>query len=701
MKNIFSYLFSFLLLSTTISLSAQEYCMKSPTGFGRNATGGAGGSVVKISTRTELSTALKASGASIIIITKDITFGQNEMINEIISNKTILALSGIKLVSTYRDKNGGILGFKAGSNNVIVRNIIFEGPGAYDVDGNDLLQNTGCNNLWVDHCEFYDGVDGNFDNTKTSDNITISWCKFGYKILPKAGGSGGSANHCFSNLVGGASNDFPSDGFYSITFQYCYWSDGCIQRMPRARNAELHILNCYYNITSKNSTGGSTSSLAIGLGAGSNGTTCYVEGTNFKKVSTVLDASYDKVTGKSVATNFINCLKGGSNSGTVLKPTYTYTALDVDNVEEAILSVNGAGATLKVSDSGEVYIGENEEEETLSVPANVNAISESNSVLVTWDAVANATSYKVILSTNGSVESSKTWDFSTWIINANNADANLVLDGVNPRFNYKNATSSEELKFAGGNKIPDTEGLLFSAGADTKLRLGFGTGMIYLNGANISIEIPCKKNEEVIVQGTSGNADATDRGFSVTGATINESGTSANIIGGIMKETGGAGTWSYIATDNNIIIKTITGGMNVTKITVKSQSGSTEEYIVTGETSKNISGLQPNTVYTYQVMAINGNSQSGYSQEKTISTQSASGIKSTISETWSILQQGNDFIVAGLDVESIEVRNIHGIRIISSKGINTINASRLTKGIYLITIRTKDNMVLNKKIVKK
>ncbi len=352
------HLFSIILFFIAIQINAQEYCMSSPTGFGRNATGGTGGKIVKVTTLSELSAALKASGSATIIIMNNITFGQNEMINEVISNKTILALHGVKLVSTYRDKNGGILGFKAGSNNIIVRNITFEGPGAYDVDGNDLLQNTGCSNLWVDHCEFYDGVDGNFDNTKSSDNITISWCKFGYKILPKAGGSGGSDQHCFTDLVGGSATDAPSDGHYSITFQYCYWSDGCIQRMPRARNAELHILNCYYNVTSKSSSGSTTSTLAIGLGAGSNGTTCYVENTDFKKISKVLDASYDKVTGQSVAINFVNCLKGGSNSGTVSKPSYTYTALDVNNVEAAVLSAYGSGATLNVSESGEISAGE-------------------------------------------------------------------------------------------------------------------------------------------------------------------------------------------------------------------------------------------------------------------------------------------------------------------------------------------------------
>jgi pectate lyase len=152
-----------------------DFCMAVPVGYGRNATGGAGGKVVTVASHTELKNALKAAEKSIIIITQNITFGEGAMISEIIKDKTLLGLKGVKLVSTAQTKNGGILGLKAGSTNVIIRNLIFEGPGAYDVDGNDLLSNMGCLNLWVDHCEFYDGVDGNFDNTNSADNISVSW----------------------------------------------------------------------------------------------------------------------------------------------------------------------------------------------------------------------------------------------------------------------------------------------------------------------------------------------------------------------------------------------------------------------------------------------------------------------------------------------------------------------------------------------
>lgn len=313
----------------------------SPIGYGRNATGGAGGSVVTVSSVSALKNALKASGPSIIIVTKNITFGEGDIIKVEATNKTLLGLKGVKLKSTARVTNGGILQLSSGSNNVIIRNLIFEGPGAYDVDGNDLLQNVGCTNLWVDHCEFYDGVDGNFDNTKKADNVTISYCKFGYKIAPLAGGSGGTDDHRFTNVVGSSSSDCPSDGQFSITFQCCYWSDGCKERMPRARNAQLHILNCYYNTST-------SKSLALGLEGGTEGTTCYVEGTNFKKITQVYK-SYG--TGTQNLT-FVNCLNGAANIGSVVRPSYSYTALNVNDVENEVES--NAGATLTVSLDGKV-----------------------------------------------------------------------------------------------------------------------------------------------------------------------------------------------------------------------------------------------------------------------------------------------------------------------------------------------------------
>lgn len=349
MKKLITFL-SFVLFFNNVT--AQNYCMTQPEGFGAAATGGGNATPVTVTNYTAFKNALTSTTAanSVILVSGVIDCLYTTVL---LNNKTIIGLPGARLRNTQitvgdfvtSAQNSGILNIKPGSNNVIIRNLIFEGPGAYDVDGRDNLTADGCTNLWVDHCEFQDGMDGNFDNKGLSDNITVSWCKFTYLKPAIAGGSGGSNDHRFSDLIGSGATDFPSDGHYSITFQNCYWANGCKERMPRARNGEIHILNCYYNT---NVTG----SLAIGLGGGANNLTCYVENTNFANISSVY-RNYNSTDGGTVAIQFSGCLNGTANVGTVSPPTYPYTVIPVNDVATYIPNIScGAGATLNVSSTG-------------------------------------------------------------------------------------------------------------------------------------------------------------------------------------------------------------------------------------------------------------------------------------------------------------------------------------------------------------
>lgn len=333
--------------------SGQNYYMTKPEGFGAAATGGGNATPVTVSTYSALKTALTSttSANSVILVsgTIDCVYTSVQL-----NNKTIIGLPGARLRnnqitignSTTSAANSGILYIKSGSSNVIIRNLIFEGPGAYDVDGRDNLTSEGTN-IWVDHCEFQDGMDGNFDNKGSSDNTTISWCKFTYLKPAIAGGSGGSSDHRFSNLVGSSSTDYPADGHYSITFQNCYWAEGCKSRMPRARNAELHLLNCYFNTTV-------SGSLAIGLGGGVKNTTCYVENADFGKVSKIYDITSYSSDGGTIGLAFTGCInRANFTSGTAPKPSYAYTVLPVADVATYIPDVTcGAGATLSVTAAG-------------------------------------------------------------------------------------------------------------------------------------------------------------------------------------------------------------------------------------------------------------------------------------------------------------------------------------------------------------
>ncbi|WP_236554564.1 T9SS type A sorting domain-containing protein [Flavobacterium sp. 9AF] len=326
--------------------------MATPQGFGTNTTGGGNATPVTVSTYTAFKNALLSTSAANAVILVSGTI-DCDYTSVQLNNKSIIGLPGAKLRNTQitvgnsalSAANSGILNIKPNSNNVIIRNLIFEGPGAYDVDGRDNLTNEGTN-IWVDHCEFQDGMDGNFDNKGAADNITISWCKFTYLKAPIAGGSGGSNDHRFTNLVGSSATDVTADGHYSITFQNCYWANGCKERMPRARNAELHLLSCYYNTSV-------ASAKAIGLGGGTNNSTCYVENTNFANVANAY--TYYSGDGGTVAIAFNNCLNGASNVGSVSAPSYSTTPVPVNEVEALLTDPTcGAGATLQVSSSGAI-----------------------------------------------------------------------------------------------------------------------------------------------------------------------------------------------------------------------------------------------------------------------------------------------------------------------------------------------------------
>lgn len=346
-----------LILLTYFFLSAlnafsQNYYMATPQGFGANVTGGGNATPVTVTNYTAFKNALISTSTSNAVILVSGTI-DCDYTSVQLNNKTIIGLPGARLRnlqisignSSASAANSGILYIKPNSNNVIIRNLIFEGPGAYDVDGRDNLTNEGTN-VWVDHCEFQDGMDGNFDNKGLADNVTISWCKFTYLKAAIAGGSGGSNDHRFTNLVGSSSSDVPADGNYSITFQNCYWASGCKERMPRARNAELHILSCYYSTNV-------SSSKAIGLGGGINNTTCYVENTNFANVSNVY--TYYSGDGGTAAISFNNCINGVSNAGSVTQPTYTTTPIPVNEVEVLLTDATcGAGATLQVTPGGTI-----------------------------------------------------------------------------------------------------------------------------------------------------------------------------------------------------------------------------------------------------------------------------------------------------------------------------------------------------------
>lgn len=313
---------------------------RQPVGFattGITPTGGEGGKHITVTSATELANALKKPEKLTVYIKG--TIKVDNVISVQASNKTLLGLPGSILTNPNRTKDtSGILYFKSGSDNLILRNLTFKSAGAYDTDGRDNLCIDGTTNIWVDHCDFQDGVDGNFDCKNASDHIAVTWCRFRYLIEPMAGGSGGSNDHRFSNLWGNSDSHTQDRERLNTTFQYCWWDEGCRDRMPRVRFGKVHIANCLYSSTA--------TSGCIGVGYEAD---VYVEKsvfTNIKKPHKVYDESGQiRFDGCSFHNSTVD--KGTENSFT---PPYILEAIPLEEVENTVRTHSGATLNIKETD---------------------------------------------------------------------------------------------------------------------------------------------------------------------------------------------------------------------------------------------------------------------------------------------------------------------------------------------------------------
>lgn len=226
-------------------------------------------------------------------------------------------------------RSSGVFSF-SGCENIIIRNLKFQGPGSIDVGGADLVSfYGGTKHCWVDHCDFLDGMDGNFDITQKSDFNTVSWCTFDYTSR--------SYMHQNTNLIG--SSDSETTGYLNTTFTFCHWGNGCRARMPMGRVGKIHMLNNYYTATK----GGHCINPRIN-------SEFLIEGNYFGKGV----KNYYGQSGATAVTwkNTNYATEGGSveSFGTTVTVPYTYTVTD-NNVIPTEVSTH-AGATLYGSESG-------------------------------------------------------------------------------------------------------------------------------------------------------------------------------------------------------------------------------------------------------------------------------------------------------------------------------------------------------------
>lgn len=321
--------------STSSSSSKIGNCAQVPGWASQNGgtTGGGSATETTVTTYAQLKAAIENKSVKVIKVSGTITIASGGRISfQDQSAKTLYGASGAKLVSTDQTKDKSGIMYIKNCKNIIIRNLIFEGPGAYDTDGWDNATIDNCQNVWIDHCEFRDGVDGNLDFKNKSNFISVTYTKFTYLKAPKAGGSGGSNDHRYSNLIGSSDSATGDRGTLKITFARCWWASGCKERMPRVRFGQIHIINSYFNSSVSNKC------IAAGFEADIRVTANVFEGV---KEPINLMTGYKAITVES--TNIFTNISGNkTGKNTAFTPPYSIVTLAGSAVKSDVSANAGA-----------------------------------------------------------------------------------------------------------------------------------------------------------------------------------------------------------------------------------------------------------------------------------------------------------------------------------------------------------------------
>jgi pectate lyase len=198
-------------------------------------TGGAGGTVVTVNNATDFINYVQNTKQTpyIIYVNGNINLGGSSI--RVRGNKTVIGLPGSHI-------SGNLKCFRSEESNNIFRFLDMDNE-AGEGDG-DCITIDGVNNIWVDHCTFTNGGDGNVDIKNGADYITVSWCIFKYTY---------DSGHNFSNLVGHSDDNGSTDmNHLLVTFHHNWYSTLCHERMPSVRFGKAHIYNTYFDCAGNN-----------------------------------------------------------------------------------------------------------------------------------------------------------------------------------------------------------------------------------------------------------------------------------------------------------------------------------------------------------------------------------------------------------------------------------------------------------------
>ncbi|MCQ2219983.1 MAG: hypothetical protein MJZ12_01245 [Prevotella sp.] len=485
------------------------------------------------------------------------------------TKKAMMELQYQKIGEYSLPNRAGIFQINQTCENVIIRNLTFEGPGAVDIDGVDLVYNAYATHLWIDHCTFIDSQDGALDTR--GDYATYTWNKFYYTER--------SYSHAYTCGLGWVSNH---STVLHVTWGCNEWGKGCQRRLPQGDDCFLHLVNNYHNCPG-NSVGMTINSYAKAL----------VE-NNYAAagVNSPLTGSGDK--------RYIfardNSFASASNTSEIVMP-YQYSKFENKLVPSVLEGTHGAGATLDdgyfmpgakksaisnetfgfYSESFDVLVGNANNLPIKNLLGARYTLSSSNTDVVTIDgdkvkgiAAGTATitatvddevygSFTATITINVTTPSSygtyKIWDFTkigSNIIAAIGGSSEWASDNTNV-----NQLKKEELK-ANGKVIPETEGLFFDCVA-TKMQVE--TKALRLNKEiSTVIYIPnLKKDDKFIITWRSANATA-ERGFNLT-----------NLSETQILTNGTNATKEMTVTEDGEVTLTVTGGLRVVTIEIQRQ----------------------------------------------------------------------------------------------------------------------------------
>lgn len=296
-------------ISTPIPENDQLIGWASVSDCGSNGlTGGGDAAPITTSNGNELKELMKGSDPRVIYLSGKIDHIGNFSAG--VKNKTLIGINNAEIPGG----SGLVL-----ANNIIVRNIKFS-------DGsNDSFGLSGSTCIWLDHCEFVDGADGNLDITNGANFITVSYCHFYYTK---------GHDHMLACLVGNTQPNESDVGKLKITFHHNLWGAGITSRQPRVRYGQVHVFNNYYYYTEV--TGDRGSNYAIGGGYESK---LVVENNYFENIGSAFTYMSDNGTAEVVASGNV----GGSvpNRGSSFQPPYPYSLTSAEEAREDVLANAG------------------------------------------------------------------------------------------------------------------------------------------------------------------------------------------------------------------------------------------------------------------------------------------------------------------------------------------------------------------------